>query len=83
MTSEKKPPFLDAADAVADAHNADVLFINAPIYRPLDAKVLELCRKRRRRKNVVLILLTQEAMLTPHIASRDVCRIRTRSSFYS
>jgi hypothetical protein len=55
----QEPSFQDAADAVATLHKADVLFINAPIYRPLDANVHQVCRRRRRRKNVVLILVTQ------------------------
>ena len=59
MTNWKKPPFREAADVIAEASSSDVLFINAPIYRPLAAKILELCRKRQRRKNVILILVTQ------------------------
>jgi hypothetical protein len=59
MTAEKKPTFKEVADAIADAHDADVLFVNAPIFRPLDANLLELCRHRRRRKNIILLLVTQ------------------------
>lgn len=53
-----KPAFRDAADLVASQADADVLFINSPIYRPLDTQVRELVGSRRRRPNVVLILVT-------------------------
>ena len=58
MSKEENPPFQVAADTIAEATNSDVLFINASIYRPLAAEVRELCRNRRRRKNVTLILVT-------------------------
>ncbi len=58
MAEEKQPPFREAADLVADSQDADVLFINAPIYRPLDNKVRELIGERTRRKNLILILVT-------------------------
>ena len=59
MSKKENPPFRGAADTIAEATNSDVLFINASIYRPLAAKILELCHNRRRRKNVTLILVTQ------------------------
>jgi hypothetical protein len=56
---EKKPPtFQDVANVIADRRDADVLLVNAGIYRPLAVQVSSLCRQRRRRKNVILILVT-------------------------
>jgi hypothetical protein len=54
----EKPPHEIAADLVADALDADVLFINNPINRFLDELVRGLVSRRRRRKNVVLVLVT-------------------------
>jgi hypothetical protein len=47
-----------AADAVAQALDADVLFLNATMMRPLDATVMKLVRQRRRRDNVLFIIVT-------------------------
>jgi hypothetical protein len=58
VAAEKEPTYQEVADLIADKRDADVLFINAPIYRSLSAQVLSLCRDRRRRKNVILILVT-------------------------
>lgn len=54
----KEEPFTLAANAVAEALDADVLIINSPIYRPLDRLVVSQCKRRVRRKNVILILVT-------------------------
>lgn len=43
---------------MAETHDADVLLINAAITRNLAAQVGDLCEQRRRRKNVVLVLVT-------------------------
>lgn len=51
-------PIRLAADFIANAEDADVLIVNAPIFRPLANTVLQMCEARRRRKNVVLILVT-------------------------
>lgn len=56
---EAKPLFVDAANAVASRLNADVLFLNGPIHRPVDEEVIELVEARRRRPNVVLLLVTE------------------------
>jgi Serine dehydrogenase proteinase len=58
MEQEKPRTFQDVATAIADKRDADVLFVNAGIYRPLAAQVSSLCHQRRRRKNVILILVT-------------------------
>ena len=50
---------IEAADAVAEARNTDVLMYNAPIDRWYDKKVISLCENRRRRPNVILILVTE------------------------
>ena len=52
------PPFKVAADVVAEKLDADVLIVNAPIYRPLALRLLELCKKRNRRPNLLLVLVT-------------------------
>jgi hypothetical protein len=55
----QKPPYLDAANAVAEAGDCDVLFYNGPIGRPIDWQLMELVRSRqRRRKTVMLVLVT-------------------------
>lgn len=58
-STDKKPPFQELADVIAAGSDADLLMINAPIYRPLAAHVLELCRKRRRHRNIILIVVTE------------------------
>ncbi len=46
------------ANAVADATDSDVLLLNGPMARPLDFEVIDLCASRRRRPNVILMLVT-------------------------
>jgi serine dehydrogenase proteinase len=48
-----------AADEVAEDLGADILLFNAPMERPFDSRVIRLCRKRNRRKQVLLILVTE------------------------
>jgi hypothetical protein len=57
--AEPKNPVIEAADRMAGAQDADVLFYNAPIRRPTDDRIIELVSSRRRRKNVVLILVSE------------------------
>lgn len=57
-TESEVPAYRHAADAIAEAQDADVLLVNGAIYRPLALTVLDLCHSRRRRKNVILILVT-------------------------
>jgi len=49
----------DIADLIAQDRDTDVLFVNGAISRQLDAMIAELSRKRRRRLNVLLILVTE------------------------
>jgi hypothetical protein len=49
----------DIATLIADERDCDVLFVNGGIYRSVDATISELTRKRRRRANVLLILVTE------------------------
>lgn len=55
---QQRTPIETASDAIAGATNSDVIFINAPIQRPLDDTLIELVRSRRRRDNVLLLLVT-------------------------
>lgn len=47
------------ADGVAESKGADILLFNGPLYRPADQQVIRLCRTRRRRSRVILILVSQ------------------------
>ncbi len=55
----KKNAIQVAADAVAQQNDADVFFINGPIYRPVDQDISDQTRLRRTRKNVILVLVTE------------------------
>lgn len=55
---DKTPEIQAAANAVAQAEDADILLYNGPIGRDWDRTVIFNCRKRRRRKNVLLFLVT-------------------------
>lgn len=48
----------DCATLLANENDADILFYNGAIDRPFDTKVIDECRKARRRKNVIFILCT-------------------------
>lgn len=48
-----------AADTVAALLDADILIYNGSIDRWTDRQVIDLCRKRKRRPNVMLILVTE------------------------
>ena len=48
-----------AADAVAETCDSDVLLLNGPMTRPLDFEVIDLCASRRRKTNVTLLLVTE------------------------
>ena len=58
MSSEHTPTSVPEANIVADKHDADILFMNGPMEHPTDLMVMDLCESRRRRKNVILILVT-------------------------
>jgi hypothetical protein len=47
-----------AAEKVGNEMDADILFCNSDIDRPLDTEFIQLCCRRRRRPNVILILVT-------------------------
>ena len=49
----------DVANAIAKELDADVILYNGPMYRPVDENFIEGCLKRRRRKNVFFLLVTQ------------------------
>lgn len=48
----------ELADRVANDHDADVILFSGPIDEPYDRRLLTVCSKRKRRKNVVLLLVT-------------------------
>lgn len=48
----------DVANRVASALDADILLYNGPILRPAEYALIDLCRARNRRRNVVLQLVT-------------------------
>src|SRR5687767_11306085 len=52
-------PLVAAADLLADARDADVFFFNAAIRRPIDDKIIELVAARNKRKNVILVLVSE------------------------
>jgi hypothetical protein len=61
VADEKTPPppdYLLRADEVANAGDVDIMLVNAGMYDPLARNFIALCRKRRRRPNVILILVT-------------------------
>lgn len=55
---DKRPPYADLADAVAAKFDSDVLLYNGPIGRPFDSHLMRLCGARKRRENVILLLVT-------------------------
>ena len=56
--STKKPPYADVASRLATANDTDVLLFNSPFNRPIDNNVIALLRKRRRRSNVLVVLVS-------------------------
>ena len=49
----------EVADAMAEANNCDVLLLNGLISRPLDIQLIDLCASRRRRANILFVLVTE------------------------
>ena len=49
----------NVVNRVANKLNADVIYYNGPILRPTDMQLIDECIKRSKRKNVLLILVTQ------------------------
>lgn len=58
MAADSDAQFAQAANAIAASGDCDVLLLNGPILRPLDVTVARLCAGRRRRANVLLVLVT-------------------------
>ena len=56
--NKNKNNLIECANEVADSLDADVLLINADIDRGLDDQIINIVTNRRRRKNVLLILVT-------------------------
>ena len=54
-----------AADSVAQEADSDVLLLNGPMARPLDAQVIDLCASRKRRRYVLLVLVTEGGAADP------------------
>ena len=48
-----------AIEAVSTELDADVILYNGPIIRPYDSLLIQACRERRKRENVLLILVTE------------------------
>jgi len=55
---EKKQPYVEPANKVAELLDADILLINSHIVRGLDDELIIQTEKRKRRKNVFLMLVT-------------------------
>ena len=56
--TEQVPEYQVLADQERDRNDVDILLYNGPMERHLDQRVVELCRERKRRKNVLLLLIT-------------------------
>lgn len=56
MAIDGKPD--DLLKRITETHNADVLLCNSGMDRGVERKIVDLCRSRMRRENVVLILVT-------------------------
>ena len=56
------------ANSIADSLDADVVFFNGSLHRDVDRRLIELCARRRRRKNVFLMLVTHGG--DPNVAFR-------------
>ncbi len=54
----KKDNLGELVQRVSDVHNADLLVCNSPMDRGVEAQVVDLCRGRKRRDNVFLLLVT-------------------------
>lgn len=48
----------EAANAIAQARQADLLLINAALIPEIDTRLIALCSERNRRENVILVLVT-------------------------
>ena len=58
----------ESANTIANDKDADILFLNGPIEDPVDRIVIDICKTRRRRGRVILILVTSGG--DAHVAYR-------------
>ena len=56
---EPTPAWKEIANSIAERQNCDILCLNSPLCREIDIKLINLCRGRNKRKNVLLILVTE------------------------
>ena len=57
MTNHDSLP-LPEATAVAESTDCDILLLNGPVLSPVDHEVMRLCKDRRRRPNLLFLLVT-------------------------
>lgn len=58
-SDEGLAPVQQAANLVAREANADVLFLNGPLDRPIGLTVMDICESRPRRNSVIFMLVTE------------------------
>ena len=61
----KRSEITKLADSVAQDIDADVILYNGPLYSGADTDLIKACAKRRRRTNVVLLLVTEGGSADP------------------
>lgn len=59
MENEQKEPYRVIADEIAESDDRDIILLNGPLLQPLDIEVINLCSTRKRRSNVLFILVTE------------------------
>ena len=59
VSGKDVPPWREPADLVGREADADVLFLNGPIEDPIGLMVMDICKSRQRRENVILLLVTE------------------------
>jgi hypothetical protein len=59
MGNDRKTPIADAANALAEEHDADIFLYNSSINRPFDEEVITKVCGRKRRKNAIFFLVTE------------------------
>ena len=57
--TSRKARYQETADEIAVEGNCDIILLNGPIGRPLDIQFINLCNSRRRRPNVLFVLVTE------------------------
>lgn len=66
--ADKLKQITDLADAIAAQTDSDVLFINSPLERDLDTQLITGLKKRLKRKNAIMVLVTEGG--NPDVAYR-------------